>query len=460
MKSQVAGIILAAGKGTRMKSERPKCLHEVCGEPMAGLVARALVGGGVSRIAIVVGHGGDDLIAALGEGYDYVWQREQLGTGHAAMMAADALAGNTGTIVVSAGDTPLLSDATIRELIAVHCEAGAKATVATASLPKPEGYGRIVRGPNSEFTRIVEERDATPEEKSIEEVNSGLYAFSAAELFAILPTLAANNDQGEYYLTDVLARLVERGETVVAHRFEDSEFLRGVNDRWQLAQAEALLRERILKRHAMAGVTILDPASTTIGLDVEIGCDTVLEGQTHIAGKTVIGHGCRIGPSTKIKHCKIGNDCNIYFSHLAEAELHDGVKVGPYANIRPGTVLMDRVKVGNFVEVKNASMGVASAANHLTYIGDAAVGDRTNIGAGTITCNYDGFKKHRTTIGQGVFVGSNSTLVAPVEIADGAFIAAGSTITQNVPSDALAFGRARQEVKDGWAVQWRSKHSK
>lgn len=460
MSSQVAGIILAAGKGTRMKSDKPKCLHEVCGEPMAGLVARAMRQGGVERIVVVVGHGGQDLVEALGDRYEYAWQRQQMGTGHAAMMASELLSGHAQTVVVSAGDTPLLSELVIRDLIDAHCRSGAKATVATAKLPDPSGYGRIVRRENGSFAKIVEQRDASPTELAVDEVNSGLYAFNAVDLFRLLPTLATDNDQGEYYLTDVLAKLAAEGANVVAHVFDDPTFLLGVNDRWQLAEAEGLLRKRILKGHALNGVTIVDPASTYVGVDVEIGVDTVLEPQTILVGKTTVGSRCRIGPCTKLKHCAIGDDCNIYFSHLAEATLEPSVKVGPYANIRPGTVLGERVKIGNFVEVKNARMGAGAAANHLAYIGDAEVGAKTNIGAGTITCNYDGFNKHRTTIGEGVFIGSNSTLVAPVSIADGAFVAAGSTITRDVPGDALAFGRARQEVKNGWAVQWRSRNKK
>lgn len=458
MSHTVAGLILAAGKGTRMKSALPKCLHEVCGVPMADLVGRAMIEAGVEDPVMVIGHGGEKLEEELGARYRYAWQREQLGTGHAVLAARDLVECHKGPIVVAAGDTPLLSAEIIAELIAAHIAKKAVCTVATVEVAHPLGYGRIVRH-GATVKSIVEEKEATDEERKITEINAALYVFDNQELFRILPMLRNTNAQGEYYLTDVLAKLVEEGKTVEALKFRDETPFRGVNDRWQLAQAEKALREQILKKLAMTGVSFVDPDSTYIGLDVEIGPDTVIEPQTYISGKTRIGSDCHIGPSTRIKSCQIGEGCYVYFSQLAEAVLHPGVKVGPFAHMRPGTILHSGVKIGNFVEVKNATIGEGSQANHLSYIGDATVGVKTNIGAGSITCNYDGFRKHQTTIGDGVFVGSNSTLVAPVTLSNGAIVAAGSVITSDVPEDSGAFGRARQETKEGWARYWRQKRS-
>ncbi len=456
MSTNVVGLILAAGKGTRMKSSMPKALHAVCGLPMVELVGRALTGAGVQHPIVVVGHEGEQIVEELGDGYRYVWQREQLGTGHAVLMAVDLLKDHQGPVLVSAGDTPLLSKEVIAELIAHHQDTGAACTVATAEVADPHGYGRIVRI-NGRFTKIVEQKEASAEEQQINEVNAAIYVFDGPDLLRILPTLGKTNTQGEYYLTDVLEKLVQEGKCVEAKVFKDASILMGVNDRWQLAQAEKTLRERILRKHAENGVTLVDPDSTYIGLDVEIGQDTVIEPQTYISGKTRIGQNCHIGPSTRIKSSRIADGCYIYFSQVDQAECHEGVKVGPFAHLRPNTVLQTAVKIGNFVEVKNSTIGEGSAANHLSYIGDATVGVKTNIGAGTITCNYDGFRKHRTTIGDGVFVGSNSTLVAPITLSNGVIVAAGSVITHDVAEGSGAFGRARQETKEGWAAQWRQK---
>lgn len=457
--STVAGLILAAGKGTRMKSELPKVLHEVCGTAMVSLALEALKEAGLSHVTVVIGHGGDKVQEELGDAVSFAWQHEQKGTGHAVRMAQEALLGQCEHVVVIPGDTPLLSGQAISQLLQAHLNSGAAASVLTCEVAEPKGYGRIVRE-GGVFARIVEEKDASPEVKAIREVNSGVYAFHTAKLFAALPRVGAANAQGEEYLTDVLALLLKDGDRVEALPFDDADILMGVNDRWSLAEADALLRRKILRRLADSGVTIVDPNSTYISPQVKIGPDTIIEPQTYITGHSVIGRNCHIGPSTRIKRSVIGDGTYVYFSHVADAELGDGVKVGPFAHLRPGTQLGSGTKIGNFVEVKNAQLGPKVSANHLSYIGDATVGAGTNIGAGTITCNYDGFQKHRTTIGENVFVGSNSTLVAPVELGNGSFVAAGSVITKNVQGDALAFGRARQEVKEGWAVQWRAKFKK
>ncbi len=454
----VAGIILAAGKGTRMKSDLPKGLHEVCGLPMVEHVARALRQAGVDRIVIVIGHGGEHLQARLGDQYDYAWQREQHGTGHAAQMAAPLLEGFKGKVVIAAGDTPLVTAEMFQALINGG-SAGTKCLIASSIVGNPKGYGRIVRD-GAGVQRIVEEKDASPEERTIQEVNSSIYCMDGQTLLECLPQLKNDNAQGEFYLTDVVAMIAEQGGAD-AMVFDDPDILVGVNDRWQLAEADRKMRERILRRHAESGVTIMDPVTTYLGVDVEVGVDTILEPNTVIVGKTLVGKGCRIGPFTRIEDCEIGDDVMIYVSYLKESKLHSTAKVGPFAHIRPGSELYPDVKVGNFVETKNATLETGAKASHLTYIGDATVGENANIGAGTITCNYDGFNKSRTVIGRDAFVGSNSTLVAPVHLGDGSFVAAGSVVSSGeYPAEALVIGRSRTEVKEQWAVQWRNKRSK
>jgi bifunctional UDP-N-acetylglucosamine pyrophosphorylase/glucosamine-1-phosphate N-acetyltransferase len=455
---EVAGIILAAGKGTRMKSDLPKGLHEVCGLPMVEHVARAMRAAGIGRIVIVVGHGGELIQQALGEDYEYAWQREQHGTGHAAQMAMPLLEGFPGKIIIAPGDAPLVSSDVFADLVKGG-NAKTKCLIASSVIANPKGYGRIVRNGLS-VDRIVEEKDATPQERTIGEVNSSIYCFDGPTLQEYLPKLKNDNAQGEYYLTDVIAMLAEFGASD-AMVFEASDILVGVNDRWQLAEADRKMRERILRYHAESGVTIMDPGTTYLGVEVEIGVDTVLEPNTMIVGKTRVGKACRIGPFTRIEDCEIGDHVYIYVSYLKEAKLHDTAKVGPYAHIRPGSELYPDVKIGNFVETKNAVLYTGVKASHLSYIGDAVVGEETNIGAGTITCNYDGFHKSRTEIGRDVFVGSNSTLVAPIHLGDGSFVAAGSVVTSgNYPSGAMVIGRSRTEVKEQWAIQWRNKKSK
>jgi bifunctional UDP-N-acetylglucosamine pyrophosphorylase/glucosamine-1-phosphate N-acetyltransferase len=457
MPAPAAGIVLAAGKGTRMKSELPKVMHPICGLPMAEWVGRAMKSAGVARPVMVIGHGGELLQEKLGASYEYVWQRDQLGTGHAALQAAELIAGSSGPVIIAPGDTPLLSSEVLCKLLEHHRTTGAACTVATAVLADPTGYGRLVRDDSQKVQRIVEQKDATPEQAAIREVNSGLYVFDGTILFDILPTLGNDNTQGEYYLTDAVEKIAEGGHKVEAMAFDDAGLLAGVNDRWQLAMAEKEMRLRLLQRHAVNGVTLQDPDTTYIEGDVQIGRDTFIHAGTHLRGSTSIGESCNVGPNSLLVDCSVGNQCTILMSHLRQAKIADKVKVGPFANIRPGADLANGVKVGNFVEIKNAQLGESAAVSHLTYIGDASIGAGSNIGAGTITCNYDGYVKNRTTIGENVFVGSNSTLVAPVTIGNDAFIAAGSVVTHNVPADALALGRARQEVKEGWVPRWRKR---
>lgn len=438
-----------------MKSDLPKGLHPVCGLPMVELIGRAMKAAGIERPIIVIGHRGELLRDALGDSYDYAWQRDQQGTGHAAMMAAHGLQGHKGPVVIAPGDTPLLSSDVIASLMAAHIELGNKCTVASSIVADPKGYGRVLRNENGRVRKIVEDKDATPEEKAVNEVNAGIYCFDCATLLNILPKLQKANSQGEYYLTDAVEAVANMGQAD-ATVFEDPEMLMGVNDRWQLAQADKALRTRILRGHALNGVTLMDPDTTYIGADVEIGAESIIEPSTMLIGKTRIGERCQVGPFTRIRDSVVGDGCYVYLSHLTHATLHDGVKVGPFANLRPDAILEKAVRIGNFVEVKNSTLAEGAKANHLAYIGDSSVGVDTNIGAGTITCNYDGFLKHRTQIGNNVFVGSNSTLVAPLTIEDGAMIAAGSVVTCDVPTDGMAIGRSRTEVKEGWAARWRS----
>ncbi len=438
-----------------MKSELPKGLHRVCGIPMVEHVARAMKSAGVARPIIVVGHGGELIQQALGDDYDFVWQHEQLGTGHATLMAREILAGHNGPVIVAAGDTPLLQPEIFTELCTAHSAAGAAMTLSTSILDDPTGYGRIVRDQHGKPIRIVEHKDATDDERALTEINVALYCFDSATLFRILPSIDNANSQGEYYLTDMLEAIRKEGGVLAAKVFDDTDVTVGVNDRWQLALADKELRRRILKRHAVNGVTLMDVDSISVDIDVTIGADTVLETGTILVGKTSIGSGCRIGPYTRIENSSVGDGTSIVASYVDAAKIGAKVWVGPYAQLRPKANIADHAKVGNFVEIKNALVAEGAKVNHLSYVGDASVGAGANIGAGTITCNYDGFHKHRTVIGESAFVGSHSTLIAPVSIGARAIVAAGSVVTHDVPDDAGAFGRARQETKEGWAARWR-----
>jgi bifunctional UDP-N-acetylglucosamine pyrophosphorylase/glucosamine-1-phosphate N-acetyltransferase len=455
--NSLAGIILAAGKGTRMKSDLPKTLHLVCDVPMVELVGRAFKAAGVERPVVVIGHRGETVQDKLGDSYDYAWQREQLGTGHAAMMGEQVLADYQGPVLIAPGDAPLLDPGYLKSLADVQRETGAELVMATCVMDDPTGYGRLVYDPVGRVEKIVEEKDASPEIRKLKEVCVSVYCFDAATLFRLLKTLKTDNAQGEYYLTDMVAAVYKDGGRTIASQVNDAGMLMGVNDRWQLAQASKILREQVMRRHAMAGVTIVDPDTTYIGLDVEIGVDTVIHPMTCLKGKTRIGTDCVIGPSTTITDSTLGHSVTALMSQINRAEMQSDSRCGPFANLRPGALLRTGAKVGNYVEIKNADIGESVSISHLTYVGDSEVGANTNIGAGTITCNYDGFKKHRTVIGKDAFVGSNSTLVAPVNIGDEAIVAAGSVITGDVPPGALGIGRGRQENKEEWARKWREK---
>ena len=456
MNESVAAVILAAGKGTRMKSELPKGLHKVCGLPIVELVARAMSGAGAGRVVLVVGHGADAMRTAFGDRYEYAIQDEQLGTGHACMCAMRALEGFEGSVIVGTGDSPLVTAEAMAALVERRADTGASMVIGTCLLDDPSGYGRVVRN-GERVSAIVEHNDATPDQRGIKEINAAFYCFDAAVLREMLPRLSNENAKGEFYLTDLAEMISSSGGCVETLVFSDSDLMRGVNDRWQLAEAAEILRKKLLKQHAVSGVTIVDPSTTFVDVDVEISEDAVIEPMTVLEGFTRVGSNCVIGPMTRITDCEIGDACTIFMSHLSRASIGAGTRIGPYANVRPHTKIGEGVKIGNFVELKNAEVGDKSSLSHLTYVGDSTVGIGANVGAGTITCNYDGFSKHRTEIGDGAFVGSNSTLVAPVTIGEGAFIAAGSVITEDVPADSLAVGRSRQVTKEGWASRWRSR---
>lgn len=444
-------VVLAAGKGTRMKSSLYKVLHPVCGKPMVDHVVGNMEKLGASEIVSVVGHGAEMVKETLGDRSTYVVQEEQLGTAHAVQQAEQVLDGREGTTIVICGDTPLITPETIQQLMETHKEAGAKATILTAIVEDPTGYGRILRGQDDLVTGIVEQKDATPDQQKVQEINSGTYCFDNQALFEALKKVDNNNSQGEYYLTDVISILKEQGEAIAAFAAADADELLGVNDRVALSQAESYMRNRLALHHMREGVTIIDPASTYIGADVVIGSDTVLLPGTMLEGNTFIGEKSTIGPNTHLKNAHIGNETTVHSSVVMDSKIADHVAVGPFAHIRPGSDLGDHVKIGNFVEVKKSTIQEGSKLSHLTYMGDAEIGKNVNIGCGTISVNYDGKNKFTTTIEDNAFIGCNSNLVAPVTVGKGAYVAAGTTVTKNVTEDSLAIGRVKQENKEGYA---------
>lgn len=454
----LSGVILAAGKGTRMVSELPKALHPVCGIPLTEHCVRAMRSAGVPRPIVVVGHGAERVQDVLGPQNDYAAQSEQLGTGHALMQALPALRNQGATRALTMpGDAPLVTGEMLTSLLRTHEEMGAQLTFAVCQYDDPTGYGRVLRNQAGEPVGIVEERDCTPQQRLIKEVCTSLYCFEVALLADLLPRLKADNAQQEYYLTDIIGLAAAAGYRVATWTTPDPTLLMGVNDRWQLSQAAEVLRMRKLKDLATSGVTITDPKNSYVDMDVQIGPDTVVEPGCCIKGTTRIGRNCTIGPGTRIVDGIVEDGATVLSSNVVESEIGFGTRVGPFAHLRPGTKVGRNCSIGDFVELKNSEIGDDVSIGHLAYVGDAMVGSDTNIGAGTITCNYDGKRKHRTVIGKGVFIGSNNTLVAPVQIGDGAFTAAGSTITEDVEPDALAVARARQVNKEEWARKWRTK---
>lgn len=446
---KTVGVILAAGLGKRMRSDLLKVLHPVGGVPMVQLVLQTMRQAGVGRAIAVVGHQQEAVHQLLGEAVEYAVQAEQRGTGHALLQAAQMLT-HAQELVVLYGDTPLLTPETLSLLLNTHRQTGASATVLTARLSNPRGYGRIVRDAAGRVTRIVEEADCSPAEAAIQEVNTGIYAFKPGPALAALNRVQPNNAQGEYYLVDAIPLMLEAGHRVEAVEAPDAEEVMGINTRAELAGAEASLRRRTLNRLLEAGVTILDPATTYVDARATIGRDTVLGPLTFIEGACEVGRGCRLGPGAHVVRSRLADGVTVLHSMVEDSSLEAGVTVGPYSHLRAGAHLEEGARVGNFAEIKNSHVGSGSKVPHHSYLGDARVGKGVNIGAGVVTVNYNGVEKNPTVIGDGAFVGCNANLVAPVRVADGGYVAAGSTINHDVPEGALAIARSRQENKPGW----------
>ena len=456
-----AVIVLAAGAGTRMKSSTPKVLHELAGRPLLWHALRAAGGLAPTDLVAVVGHGRDEVGAFLAAATDLpkvqvAVQDEQLGTGHAVSCALTVTGQLTGTVVVSYGDVPLLTTGTLNALATAHAAEGNAVTVLTADVVDPHGYGRIVRDSGGGVAAIVEQKDADVDQRRITEINSGVYAFDGAVLSGALPRLGAANAQGERYLTDVVAMARADGLRVGTVRSADAQEIEGVNDRVQLAQMARLLNDRLVRAAQLAGVTVQDPATTWIHADVVIGPDTVILPGTSLEAGTVIGAGCRIGPDTTLSACTVADGATVLRSHCDAAEIGPGATVGPFAYLRQHARLAAGAHVGAHVEIKKSTIGAGAKVPHLSYIGDATIGAGANMGAGSITANYDGVLKSPTSVGENAFVGTNATLVAPVSLADGVYVAAGSVVTSDVEAGDLAIARGRQHNATGWVLRRRA----
>jgi bifunctional UDP-N-acetylglucosamine pyrophosphorylase/glucosamine-1-phosphate N-acetyltransferase len=457
--SDIHVVILAAGKGTRMKSALPKVLHRAAGLPLIDHVLRAAAALSPSSVVVIVGHEAQQLKDALSirPGLGFALQEPQLGTGHALLQAEPLLKGASGTVVLLSGDVPLLRADSLAALVRTHEARGAAATVLTAVVPSPAGYGRIVRDAG-QITRIVEHKDASPAERAIGEINSGVYAFDMAPLFSALREIGSGNAQGEYYLPDLVRIYRDRGLVVETVAVEDPREILGVNSRKELAEVAAILRATKNEALMASGVTLVDPAATYIAPDVTVGADSIIHAGVHLEGRTQIGSRCEIHSGVRILDSAVDDGVVINnFCVIVESHVSSGARIGPFAHIRPHSDVGEDAHVGNFVELKKTSLGKGAKANHLSYLGDATIGRKVNVGAGTITCNYDGTAKHPTVIEDGAFIGSDSQLVAPVRVGAGAYVAAGSTITEDVPADALAIGRGKQVNKDGWVSKHRKK---
>jgi len=444
----LVAVIMAAGKGTRMKSKLPKVMHSLAGKPLIEHVLDTLNQVGIERPLVIVGHGREVVEARINERAEIVEQIEQLGTGHAVMQVLPYLE-DAQTVLVLSGDQPLLKPETLQALIELHEAQGVSATVLTAHMDQPFGYGRIIENDENSF-KIIEEKDATLDERQIKKINTGTYCFKGSALKEALTKITNQNTQGEYYLTEVFDVLLKNGEKMLTYCTSDNHEALGINSRGQLAEAEAIFRERILEYWMAEGVTLVDPASTFIDATVKLAQDVTILPFTRLIGKTQIEEDAVIGPHTSLENCTVGCGSEVTYSVAKDAVIGERCQIGPFSYLRPGTKLEAEVKVGDFVEIKNSRIGLGSKVPHLSYIGDAQIGKATNIGAGTITCNYDGVNKHLTKIGNHAFIGSNTNLVAPVEVGDYAITGAGSTITKNVPAEALAVERSTQVIKKHW----------
>jgi bifunctional UDP-N-acetylglucosamine pyrophosphorylase/glucosamine-1-phosphate N-acetyltransferase len=454
-------VVLAAGEGKRFRSAVPKPLHRVAGRPLLWHVLAAAAPLKADRTVVVVGHGAEEVTAAAG-GFDlgpvdFVVQADQRGTGDALAAALPLLEGD-GDVMALSGDTPLVSTALLEGLLDAHRAARATATLLTATLDDPTGYGRVLRGEDGAVTGTVEERDATPEQRRLREVGTGMYVFRRPALDG-LAELRPDNDQGEYYLPDLVPLVLAGGGRVATAEGPEEE-VRGVNDRVELAEAGAVLRRRLLERLMLGGVTVTDPATTFVDADVEVGQDTVLGPLTFLEAGTRVGSRCRLGPNVRLVACAVGDDATVSQTVALESTIGPRAVVGPFASLRPGTRLEEGAKAGTFVEMKNSVVGPGTKVPHLSYVGDADIGAGVNVGAGTVFVNYDGVRKHRTTVGDGAFIGSDTMLVAPVTVGSGAQTAAGSTVTKDVPPDALAIERSDQRTIEGWAARRRRQKSK
>jgi bifunctional UDP-N-acetylglucosamine pyrophosphorylase / glucosamine-1-phosphate N-acetyltransferase len=452
-------VILAAGQGTRMKSKLYKVLHPVCGKAMVQHVVDQISSLQMKQMVAVVGHGAEKVQEQLGDHIQYVLQEEQLGTAHAVMQAEEVLANEEGVTLVVCGDTPLITSETMEKLLAEHESLGAKATILTAKPEDPTGYGRIIRNSEGTVERNVEHKDATEEERKVTEINTGTYCFDNKALFDALKKVNNDNVQGEYYLPDVIEILKNAGEVVAAYQTPDFDETLGINDRVALSKAESFMKKRINERHMRNGVTLIDPEQTYISDDAEIGSDTVIYPGTVILGNTKIGEENIIGPQSEIKDSVVGNGNTIRQSVIHDSEVGNETAIGPFAHIRPKSVLENNVKIGNFVEVKKSVMSTGSKASHLSYIGDAEIGKDVNLGCGSITVNYDGKNKFLTKVEDGAFIGCNSNLVAPVTVGKNAYVAAGSTITDDVPAESLSIARSRQTVKENYVQKLNEKQN-
>jgi bifunctional UDP-N-acetylglucosamine pyrophosphorylase/glucosamine-1-phosphate N-acetyltransferase len=456
---KLAVVVLAAGKGTRMRSEKAKVLHELAGRSLLLHALEALDPLAPEQTVVVVGHQAEAVRASVESRTPaFAVQEEQKGTGHAVKIARDAaLANFHGDVLITYGDVPLLTSETLKRLVAKHRTAGAGLSMLTMQLDDAQSYGRIVRDDAGSVLRITEAKDATEAELAIGEANAGIFCVRSDLLFPALDALRANNAQGEFYLTDVVAFVVEQGQTVATETVPATE-VEGVNSRADLARLEAVLRETVVARHMDAGVTFLDPASVLIEIDVEIGADTIIGPQVQLRGRTTIGRDCEFLGNAHLTNARIGDRVRIRQNVVIDdAQVGDGAVLGPFSHLRPGADLGEEVHVGNFVEVKKSKLGRGTKASHLSYLGDATIGSETNIGAGTITCNYDGFGKAQTTIGDRVQIGSDSQLVAPVEIGDDAYVATGTTVRHDVPAGALAFNPKPDKRREGWVESFRAR---
>lgn len=443
-------VILAAGQGTRMKSKLYKVLHPVCGKSMVEHVVDQVTSLSFDKTAVVIGHGADLVKKTIKQDVDFVLQEEQLGTGHAVKCAEHLFENKIGTTVVLCGDTPLITAETIKDLMDKHTFSKAKATILTAHAEDPTGYGRVIRGESGQVEKIVEHKDASDDEKKVQEINTGIFCFDNAALFSTLKEVKNNNVQGEYYLPDVIEILKAQGEMVSAHKSDTFNETIGVNDRMALSNAEGLMRNRINAYWMSEGVTVIDPQTTYISAEAEIGQDTTIHPNVTIKGESKIGEDCIIESGTEIHASVLENNVHVRASHIMSSYVKSGAAIGPFAHIRPDSSIGQDVKIGNFVELKKTHIDDRSKVSHLSYVGDATIGTDVNVGCGVVTVNYDGKNKHQTIVHDGAFIGSGTNLIAPVNIGERAFVAAGSTITDEVPDYALSIARSRQVNKENY----------